>query len=335
MAGLAGMPPCDAGLRQSRDFYAILDTDPEEQFDRLAKLASLTLRMPIAAVSLLDTNRQWFKAMVGTPLKETPLEYSFSSYAVREDELFVVSDASQDSRFCANPLVTGEPGIRFYAGVPLHIPGGPAIGTLSVIDRVPRTLDDRERNVLQELGSMVVREMELRRAAMTDSLTGVFNRRTLDMLVDKELARLRRTRQIFSLAVFDLDHFKNVNDTLGHEAGDRVLVAFARLASQCFRRQDLLFRTGGEEFAILLVGTRELAAEVPLERFRNLLQQTVVETPAGPVRVTASIGAAEATADDVAAGDLASRADEALYQAKRAGRNRTVLHSMLGRESPR
>lgn len=318
--------------RDARNFYALLDTDPEEQFDRLARLASLTMQTPIAAVSLFDNNRQWFKATVGINLKETPLEQSFSSYVVLQDDVFVVPDATMDSRFANNPHVVGETGIRFYAGVPLHSPGAGSIGTLSVIDRVPRTLDDREKTVLLELGSMVVREMDLRRAAMTDPLTGTFNRRTLSMLVEKELARFRRTRQMFSLAVFDLDWFKNVNDTYGHEAGDRVLCATAQIASQCFRKHDMVFRIGGEEFAVLLVGTREAVASVALERFRRLLEQAPIDAVTGPIRFTASIGVAEANADDTMEVEIARRADEALYHAKRTGRNRTVLYSSMARQ---
>ena len=129
----------------------LLDTPPEERFDRLARFAAEQLDTPIALLTLMNDHRQWFKSRMGLEATETPREISFCGHAILKNELFVVEDASRDPRFADNPLVTGDPHIRFYAGAPLSAPGGHRIGTLCVIDTVPRTLGTVERSILDAL----------------------------------------------------------------------------------------------------------------------------------------------------------------------------------------
>lgn len=129
----------------------LLDTPPEERFDRLARFVAEQLDVPIALLTLVDGQRQWFKARVGIEATETPRDISFCGHAIMKNDLFIVEDASRDPRFSDNPLVTGEPHIRFYAGAPLSAPGGHRIGTLCVIDTVPRTLGPVELSILDAL----------------------------------------------------------------------------------------------------------------------------------------------------------------------------------------
>ena len=129
----------------------LLDTPPEERFDRLARFVAEQLDVPIALLTLVDGQRQWFKARVGLDATETPRDISFCGHAIMKNDLFIVEDASRDPRFSDNPLVTGEPHIRFYAGAPLSAPGGHRIGTLCVIDTVPRTLGSVELSILDAL----------------------------------------------------------------------------------------------------------------------------------------------------------------------------------------
>ena len=129
----------------------LLDTPPEERFDRLARFVAEQLDVPIALLTLVDGQRQWFKARVGIDATETPRDISFCGHAIMKNDLFIVEDASRDPRFADNPLVTGEPHIRFYAGAPLSAPGGHRIGTLCVIDTVPRTLGPVELSILDAL----------------------------------------------------------------------------------------------------------------------------------------------------------------------------------------
>ena len=137
----------------------LLDTPPEERFDRLARFAAEQLDTPIALLTLVDGQRQWFKSRMGLEATETPREISFCGHAILKNELFVVEDASRDPRFADNPLVTGEPHIQFYAGAPLKLPGGQNVGTLCLIDNKPRTLDDIDLAILGSLRDLAVEEL--------------------------------------------------------------------------------------------------------------------------------------------------------------------------------
>lgn len=145
--------------------YGILDSAPEQVFDDLVELASAICDSPIALITLLDDHRQWFKARRGLAAQSTPREHAFCAHAIVGADLFVVPDAHRDARFAENPLVTGAPKIRFYAGAPLETPGGHRLGTICVIDSVPRELTPVQHSALHALSRLVVEQIELRRTA--------------------------------------------------------------------------------------------------------------------------------------------------------------------------
>ncbi len=153
----------DERIEELRDYH-ILDTGAEAEYDDLVHLASQICGTPIAVVSLVDTQRQYFKARIGLDATETPRDVAFCAHAILKPELMIVPDAMKDERFADNPLVTSDPNIRFYAGTPLVTPKGHSMGTLCVIDRVPRALDESQQEALQVLGRQVVKLMQLRRA---------------------------------------------------------------------------------------------------------------------------------------------------------------------------
>lgn len=161
------LPPDEEQRLAALHSYDVLDTDAEQSFDELTELVATVLEVPIALVSLIDEKRQWFKSHHGLDATETPREISFCGHAILEDRMFVVEDSEVDDRFKDNPLVTGDPHLRFYAGMPLIAKDGHRIGTLCGIDRKPRELTESQLRILELVSRQVISQLELRKAAAT------------------------------------------------------------------------------------------------------------------------------------------------------------------------
>lgn len=169
----APLRPDESEIQEALRSLEVMDTGPEAEFDALARAAALVCEVPVSLITLLDTERQWFKANVGLPgVTQTPRDAAFCAHAVLQDDIFEVPDAKADPRFAANPLVLGTPNIRFYAGAPVRLSGGEAVGTLCVIDRMPRSLGAQQRAVLNQLAIAASRALEARRSvAQSRALT--------------------------------------------------------------------------------------------------------------------------------------------------------------------
>jgi GAF domain-containing protein len=163
----APVPPDEAGRLRALSDLDVMDTPPEAALDDLTALAASICRTPIAVVALVDESRQWFKSKVGMDVRQTPRETAFCAHTIVGHDVFVVEDALADARFAGNPCVVGDPGIRFYAGVPLRTAAGQAIGALCVIDRVPRKLAPAQEAALRLLSQQVMNQLTLRRELAT------------------------------------------------------------------------------------------------------------------------------------------------------------------------
>lgn len=247
----------------------VLDTPAEERFDRLTRVARRLFDVPIALVSLVDEHRQWFKSRAGLELTETPRDISFCGHAILDDVPLVVPNALEDERFFDNPLVCGEPGVRFYVGCPLRAPNGQRIGALCLMDRRPRQFDEDDLMALKDLAAMVEHELAATQLATLDALTGVLNRRGFALLAEQSLRFCRRQRVPMSVVFIDLDGFKRINDGFGHAEGDRALVSFAEHLRTSARDTDVVGRLGGDEFALSLVGASTDRAEEVVAKLRG------------------------------------------------------------------
>lgn len=301
------------------------DGAADELLGALLRVASDLLGVPVSGVSLVGEREQFFRAAQGLKASPVPRGLAPCTYAIqRPDEVMVVPDLAADPRFRSNPLVAGDPGLRFYAGAPLCGPRGGVIGTLGVLDRVPRSLAPAQAARLQDLARGISAALSLRhatrevhRAARTDSLTGALNRMALEEMLAADDPRN------LGLLMIDLDGFKPINDTYGHAGGDRVLVEVASRLRRTVRPGDAVVRLGGDEFLVVMRGIERPAAGIGFAaRIHAALAESFVLNGSG-LTLRASIGFAAMPwhAADLPA--LMERADAALYAAKRAGRGIT------------
>ncbi|MEA1832700.1 EAL domain-containing protein [Methylobacterium durans] len=441
--------PDEADRVQALHALRILDTAPEAHFDALCRTAGALFRAPIALVSLVGEDRQWFKARCGLDVDGTAREVAFCAYAILADEVFIVEDALRDPRFAASPLVT-EHGIRFYAGAPLVLGPGLQVGSLCVMDTVPRTFGPDEIRQLRDLAAVVVAQLRLHRteqdlrereerlrlalqagrmvawerdlrtghatrsdnapellgigsgpislmldrvhpddrahverfsayggtldavefryrapegrllwlcmraeqtepdrvvgitfdisdrkvgearlwrAANHDPLTGLPNRALFQERFREALAQAERSGTRVGLLLIDIDDFKDVNDTLGHDAGDALLTEMAARLAEMARVGDTVARLGGDEFAVILAGSQRLeAASVFAGNLLERLRQPFAYR-GRPLATKASMGLASFPDHHRLPDELMKDADIALYRAKASGRNRVTVYA--------
>lgn len=310
----------------------VLDTQPEQLYDDVVRLAATICDTPIAAINFIDAERQWGKALVGLESSEGPRETSFCAQTIlQQDAVLVIHDTLEDPVWAENPMVIGYPGVRFYAGTAIVTEDGHALGALCVADnRGPRELDAGALQALRILARQTAAHLklrkrsaqliqaneELRHMSVSDGLTGLANRTLLESSLALALRQRRRSGRTLGLLFCDMDGFKQVNDRLGHHAGDALLCAVADRLMGAARGSDLVARFAGDEFVVMcpeLNGADDLG--VVVRRVSDTVAQPV-ELAGVRVLPRVSIGSALARDTD-GADDLLRRADTAMYAAKR------------------
>lgn len=336
------MTPLDEEARLAElHRFGILDTLPEPQFDRIVALAARYLNMPMAAVTLVDRDRQWFKSRLGIEKTETPISESICAIAIAQDDVLVIPDARQDPRVNGMDCVSVDETVGFYAGAPLRTPDGYRLGTVCVMDAVPRTFTPDEEGILEDFAALVMDELRLHVTlqqlgdlALLDGLTGLPNRANFRQRVAQAMRRADLHGRKAVLGLMDLDRFKLINDTFGHAAGDELLKLMAFRLQECVASSDTVARMGGDEFALIFTDLEDPAhSERILERIRQAFAAPF--TLAGQdVFVHWSLGLSVYPDDAADAETLLSEADTAMYRIKRAGGGHTFFNPVRDQHTP-
>lgn len=327
-------------LHTQSAFYTPL----EERFERIARLARRLLRVPVAAIELVEETRVWFKAVEGWNITELPLESTFSGRVVGLGAALTIEDASADAQFASHPLVAKGPKFRFYAGLPLLGSRREVIGTLSVYDLQARSLSADDLQALRDLADIAEKELlsiELldaqaqlvqklgatRRRASLDALTKVWTRAAGEALLRVALEQSMQRQTPIAVGMLDIDHFKNINDEFGHPTGDRVLQHAVKAVVGALRDQDTICRWGGDEFLLILedVSQDDLAAIAARIRERVRLSKIRIQTGLIPITVSVGITVAIPDGDSLEIGGWLERADLALLRCKKRGRDAVVI----------
>lgn len=298
----------DTKQLQALHSFKVLDVQPEARFERVTSMARRLFGVPIAVLKLDDR-------IPGRRDHAAAIDF-FEAARTNDDAArtatLVIPDAAADPKCRAAPSVLGGAAPRFYAGCPVQSSDGIRIGTLALIDTQPRQLSREEQGLLGELSSMVSEIFSSLSIATSDELTKLANRRGFEAIAGHILPMAIRLDIPLSLVQFDLDGLKQINDTYGHEAGDRMLVSFARQLLKNFRESDVVARLGGDEFCVLLSGAGNADVTAPLER----LEDCLCEAHRPPIRFSAGVATLDAQRH-VYVGDLLREADHIMYESKR------------------
>ncbi|ADG76821.1 Diguanylate cyclase with GAF sensor OS=Tsukamurella paurometabola (strain ATCC 8368 / DSM /CCUG 35730 / CIP 100753 / JCM 10117 / KCTC 9821 / NBRC 16120/ NCIMB 702349 / NCTC 13040) OX=521096 GN=Tpau_0167 PE=4 SV=1 [Tsukamurella paurometabola] len=295
----------------------IMGSDPVPDLDRIAELSAALCEVPFGSVNVIDFDRHYTVASVGAPRIHASREDSLCSLAVEGDQVIYAVDAKKDDRFLGKRFLDiADPPIHLFAAAPICTADRLPVGTVRVYGSEPRQLSERQLRGLEDLADLAMSVLELRSAARTlhntattDAVTGLPNRHAMDLMVSE-----RESAGIRLIAYADLDDFKRINDSFGHQFGDAVLRAVARRIDAAIGEDDVVYRVGGDEFVI---AARE--SDVPLEDMVDRLRAAVSDSPVTvdgrPITVSATVGAVQVPVggDPAAAIDAA---DAAMYRAK-------------------
>jgi GGDEF domain-containing protein len=267
--------PSDESTRLHRlHGLQIMDTAAEERFDRITRLSARMFDVPMAMLSFVDADRQWLKSAVGVSISSLPRGQSLCAHSILRSEPTVVPDACRDDRFATHPWVAGDPGIRFYAGAPLLLERGSAVGTLCILDRLPRGLAGIDIGILQDLAALVVRELRSGEPATPDTLTGLLRRQTFEEVAQRALKICERAKTPAVLCAFRLSPVFGGAGCGLSLTSEPARIAFAEKLRQSFRSSDVLGCAGEDCFVVLATQSSASEVNVALERLRKAVACT-------------------------------------------------------------
>lgn len=321
----------------------VLDGPLREKFERITRVAKNLFDVPYAFISFFDEQCKRFKSLLGTDVIESSHENSFCGHVLIQNDIFNVPETYHDDRFRNNPLVVGDPHVRFYAGYPLHL-NRQKFGTFSIVDNKPRHFTYDQLTWLRDVAALVETEIQnftiandkgklasdldqARLASMVDPLTSLWNRQGIYNILRYRMDEYIVNGTSFAVAILDIDNFKQINDTYGHEAGDHTLRIVAQTLLKGCRESDAIGRWGGEEFLLLINETCQTHIFEIAERIRTTIESQKISLPKEPYKIiTVTIGlTAISPSTYPSLEELINKADQALYQGKRSGRNQTVM----------
>jgi diguanylate cyclase (GGDEF)-like protein len=320
----------------------VLGSPLQGKFERITRLARNLFEVPIAFISLNDDQHLLFKSLLGTNVVEISHVASFCEHVFLTEEVFTVPETFMDERFSKDSYVTGAPNIRFYAGYPIQL-NHQKLGTVSLVDHKPRYFSSDQLILLKDVAALIETEIQnyaissdkgklaldldqARLASMVDPLTNLWNRQGIYNILKHRMDEYLLNGTSFAVAILDIDNFKAINDTYGHESGDQTLKTIANILIEGCRETDAIGRWGGEEFLILINESNVNYVNEIAERIRSTLEsQKVSVLFAPPLDITVTIGLTGILPWTYPTlEEMINKADQALYQGKRGGRNQVV-----------
>lgn len=291
--------------------------------ERLVDLVAATIKVPICAISIIDQDRQWFLAQRGLEIHETAREVAFCNHTIRTESPLIIPDTTIDPIFCNSPLVTSDPGLQSYLGIPLKLQDGYIIGALCVADTKPRGFFSHQVKLLKDFAKTVIQEIELLDVNSLDGETGFPSRAAWAERFQYDLSRAKRRESHLCTLILDLDRFDEINRLRGDMVGDFVVERVAELIRLLLPEGASVGRIGGGAFGICLPGQSFVEAWEFAEHARRAIASLTFSEHPG-LRCTASVGGTCLKPSD-SRDEILRRTDHALHRAKSKGRNTVWL----------
>ena len=310
--------------------FAVEKEDKNGQLHEVLELSTKVLEVPAGMISIIGEKEQKILSEIGISNTTINRETAICSHTITEGKALIISDTAEDERFKKNPMVTGKPRIRFYAGVPLKTRKNLKIGTICMLDQIPHQWDEQKIWELGKFASLVMNELEWRHQLNMCPITGLHQQKMLWKLGEKELERCRLKKEELSMLELDIDNFSQINQRWGHQTGDWVLKDFCRLCENQTSEKDLLCRLDDESFGLLLVGRTIDEAVMIGEEIRQATERLLGIFSRIGYHIHVSGGASSLSDYDRDFTDLFERSKRALYVAKSNGRNQ--IASLVIRE---